>query len=94
MPSPWRALGARFGTFGLATAAIGFPTTTSSATKKAKNWSQAVQARAMLEAAWPSENEAKARRSTLASSWPRTSSPGPAPSSAAKWADTPARSRR
>ena len=55
VPSPWRALGALAGTLGLATAAMGLPTTTSSATRKLKNWFQAAQARAMLAAAWLSE---------------------------------------
>jgi hypothetical protein len=54
--SPWSAFGALAGTLGLATAAIGLPTTTSSATRKPKNWFQVAQARAMLAAAWLSED--------------------------------------
>jgi hypothetical protein len=34
---------------------MGLPTTTSSATRKLKNWFHAAQARAMLAAAWLSE---------------------------------------
>jgi hypothetical protein len=41
--------------FGLATAAIGLPTTTSSATRKPNNWFQVAPARAMLAAALESE---------------------------------------
>ena len=37
------ALGALAGTLGLATAAMGLPTTTSSATRKPKNWFQVAQ---------------------------------------------------
>jgi hypothetical protein len=45
VPSPWRALGALAGILGLATAAIGLPTSTSSATRKPKNWFQVAHAR-------------------------------------------------
>ncbi len=61
MPSPCRALAALAGTFGLATAAIGVPTTTSSATKKPKNWFQVAQARAMLAAAAEASEAATAQ---------------------------------
>jgi hypothetical protein len=63
--SPWRGLGARGGTLGLATASMGLPRRTSSTTRKAKNWIHVDQARAIDAFEWSSASAVKARRRPL-----------------------------
>jgi hypothetical protein len=75
----------------LATAAIGFPAITSSATRNEKNWFQVDHARAIDAAEWPSANLAKACRrlravtsSRCRSSGSRSTTTASSPAMAAK----------